>query len=170
MKPPLLHIVFPALLLSLLLNVGCKNDTDVNADTPSDNDGGDTSEDSDWITDFDKAKEIAKQENKLILMDFTGSDWCHYCVKFNEEVLSKEEFKTYAKENLVLVKVDFPRNKEQSAALKKANAALQEKYQVNGYPTYVVLNSGGEEIGRQEGYSTGGPKAFTAKIRSYTKK
>src|SRR5213594_730237 len=85
-----------------------------------------------WLTDLPKAQAKAKEEKKLVLMDFTGSDWCGFCIKLNKEVFSKPEFQEYAKKNLVLVEVDFPTKKELSAELKKANAALKQKYGVNG--------------------------------------
>jgi protein disulfide-isomerase len=120
-----------------------------------------------WLTDLPKAEAQAKSENKIVLMDFTGSDWCGWCIKFNKEVLSTPEFAEYAAKNLVLVEVDFPRKKEQSAELKKANRALGSKYKADGYPTFVVLNKEGKEIGRQGGYSAGGPKAFIAKLEGF---
>src|SRR3954466_2554744 len=77
-----------------------------------------------WLTDLPKAQAQAKKENKLVMLDFTGSDWCIWCKKLNAEVFSKPEFADYAKKNLVLVEVDFPNGKEQSAELKKANQEL----------------------------------------------
>src|SRR5690349_17765328 len=83
---------------------------------------------AEWLTDLPQAQAKAKTENKLVLIDFTGSDWCGWCIKFNKEVLSTPEFAEYAAKNLVLVELDFPRKKQQPAQLKKANKALQEKY------------------------------------------
>src|SRR6266481_1993267 len=83
-----------------------------------------------WQTDLAKAQAQAKKENKLVMLDFTGSDWCGWCKKLDAEVFSKPEFASYAKKNLVLVEVDFPRGKQQSAELKKANQALQDKYKI----------------------------------------
>jgi len=123
-----------------------------------------------WLTDLPKAQAQAKKENKQVLMDFTGSDWCGWCIKFNKEVLSTPEFVAYAAKNLVLVEVDFPRKKEQSAELKKANKALGIKYKAEGYPTFVVLDKDGKEIGRQEGYAAGGPTAFIAKLDGFKAK
>src|SRR5882724_2184624 len=103
-----------------------------------------------WNTDLAKAQEQAKKENKLVMLDFTGSDWCPYCIKLNKEVFSKPEFAKYAKENLVLVEVDFPHRKkkgEQSDALKKANDALQQKYNISGFPTMIVLDGEGNKVG-----------------------
>jgi thioredoxin-related protein len=120
-----------------------------------------------WLTDLPKAEAQAKAENKIVLMDFTGSDWCPWCIKFKKEVLDDQKFLDYASKNVVLVEVDFPRKTEQSADLKKANAALNDQYKVNGYPTLVVLDKDGKEIGRQEGYEPGGPKAFIAKLEKF---
>jgi len=126
--------------------------------------------DLNWQTDLKKAQAEAKQENKMVLLDFTGSDWCGWCIKFNKEVLSTPEFATYAAKNLVLVELDFPHQKPQSAELKKANEALKNEYNVRGFPTFVVLSKDGKEIGRQVGYSKGGPEAFTAKLDSFKAK
>ena len=117
-----------------------------------------------WMTDFPAAQKKAKDENKLVLMDFTGSDWCGWCIKLNKEVFSTKEFADYAKDNLVLVEVDFPRRKQLSDAQKKANDALQAKYRAEGFPTIVVLNSKGDEVWKQVGYMAGGPKAWIAKL------
>src|SRR6266550_1824552 len=111
-----------------------------------------------WLTDLPKAQAKAKEEKKLVMLDFTGSDWCGWCIKLHKEVFSKPEFAEYAKKNLVLVEVDFPRAKKQSAELKKANEELQAKYKIEGYPTIIVLNGEGKKVG-VTGYVEGGPKA-----------
>ncbi len=123
-----------------------------------------------WTTDLPKALEQAKTEKKLVLLNFTGSDWCPWCIKFDKEVFSTPEFAQYAKDHLVLVMVDFPRRKELSAQLQDANKALQKKYAVDGFPTYVVLSAEGQEVGRQVGYAPGGPKAFVEKLDGFKKK
>lgn len=105
-----------------------------------------------WLTSLPAAQAQAKKENKLVLMDFTGSDWCEWCKKLDADVLSKPEFVSFAKKNLVLVQVDFPAQKEQSAELKAANRALQSKYNVNGYPTLVVIKPDGTIVWQQVGY------------------
>jgi protein disulfide-isomerase len=120
-----------------------------------------------WLTDLPKAQAQARAENKIVLMDFTGSDWCPWCIKFKKETLDDRKFLDYAAKNVVLVEVDFPHKKEQSADLKKANAALNDKYKVDGYPTLVVLDKDGKEIGRQEGYEPGGPEAFIARLEKF---
>lgn len=116
-----------------------------------------------WLTDVPQAQAQAKKNNKLVLMDFTGSDWCPWCIKLRNEVFDTQEFKTYADKNLVLVEVDFPRKKVQSAELKKANAALERKYGIQGYPTVIVLNADGKKVG-ELGYQPGGPKPFLAAL------
>jgi protein disulfide-isomerase len=123
---------------------------------------------SEWLTDLPKAQAKAKEEKKLVMLDFTGSDWCGWCIKLHNEVFSKPEFAEYAKKNLVLVEVDFPRKKQLSAAQKRANDALQQKYKIEGYPTIIVLNGEGKEVGKL-GYMPGGPKAFIAGLEKLKK-
>ena len=125
--------------------------------------------DVDWQTDLPKAQAKAKAEKKLVMLDFTGSDWCGWCIRLNKEVFSKPEFVQYAQTNLVAVEVDFPRLKKQTEEQKKANQALQEKYKIEGYPTIIVLNGAGEQVG-QLGYMPGGPKAFIAELEKLKKK
>jgi thioredoxin-related protein len=125
-------------------------------------------EDLKWVTELPKAQEQARAEKKLVMLDFTGSDWCGWCIKLNKEVFSQPEFADYAKKNLVLVEVDFPRTKPQSEAQKKANAALQTKYSVAGYPTIVVLDANGKKLG-ELGYEPGGPKTFITELEKLKK-
>jgi thioredoxin-related protein len=123
-----------------------------------------------WLTNTAAAVTQAKKDNKMVLLDFTGSDWCGWCIKFKQEALDTKEFSDYAAKNLVLVEVDFPNNKPQSDQLKKTNQALATHYKVDGYPTFVVLSKDGREIGRQDGYAEGGAKAFIAKLEEFKKK
>lgn len=124
---------------------------------------------SDWLTDMPKALAQAKQERKMVLVDFTGSDWCGWCIKFKKEVLTTSEFVEYAKKNLVLVELDFPKRKELSAAQRTANRNLQAKYQVQGFPTLLLLDGSGREVWRQVGFLKGGPKAFIAALEKAKK-
>ena len=118
-----------------------------------------------WETDFEKASAKAKAEGKYMLIDFSGSDWCGWCVKLDKEVFSMNAFKDYAKENLVLVMADFPRNKsKQSAALQKQNKALAEKFGVRGFPTVYILDPNGKPIDKT-GYQDGGPEAYVEYIK-----
>jgi thioredoxin-related protein len=119
--------------------------------------------DSQWLTSVPQALELAKRENKSVLLDFTGSDWCGWCKKLDAETFSKSEFTDYAAKNLVLVEADFPK-KPQSAELKAANKALKEKYEVHGYPTLIDLAPDGTVLWKQTGYLAGGPAAMIAKL------
>lgn len=118
-----------------------------------------------WGDNYEKAVAQAKAEKKMVVLDFTGSDWCGWCIKLDKEVFSKDEFKTYAKDNLVLMEVDFPQSKAQSKELKAQNAKLQKQHGIQGYPTIIVLNSEGKKVG-ELGYMEGGPKAFIAKLEA----
>lgn len=118
-----------------------------------------------WMTDFEAAKAKAKAENKHMLLDFTGSDWCGWCIKLDKEVFSKDAFKKYAAESLVLVELDFPTPKiKQSAELVKQNKALAKKYAIRGYPTIIVLSPEGELVD-QTGYQRGGAEAYVDHIK-----
>lgn len=126
--------------------------------------------DGEWLTDLAKAKQKAKAENKLILLDFTGSDWCPPCKALHKNVFSSKEFTDYAKKNLVLVEVDFPRSKSQSAELKKANKMLATQFDIKAYPTIVILDSSGKELSKKSGYGGEKPDAFIARIEALKNK
>jgi len=120
-----------------------------------------------WRSDLPGALKQAHSENKQVLLDFTGSDWCPWCIKFDQDVLSTPRFAAYAGQNLELVKVDFPRHTPLPADQQRANDALAKQFGVDGYPTYLLLNSDGREIGRQVGYRDGGPNAFVAELEKF---
>lgn len=108
---------------------------------------------SGWTTDYEQALAQAQKENKNVLVLFTGSDWCSFCIKLHDEVLDKRNFKKFAKDNFVLVYLDFPKRKKQTAKEKRNNGALRQKFKVNGYPGTVILDKDGTELGRIVGYS-----------------
>ena len=112
-----------------------------------------------WLDDFEKAKAQAKTENKKILLDFTGSDWCGWCKKLDAEVFSQQAWKDYAAKHLVLVELDFPRGFQLAAETKKQNDKLAEKFKIQGYPTIVITSASGNRKG-ELGYVAGGPEAF----------
>jgi len=122
-----------------------------------------------WLTDLAKAQAKAKAENKMVLMDFNGSDWCPPCKALRKNVLSTKEFEDYAKKNLVLVDVDFPRGKELPADQKKANEALSEKYGIEGLPTVIVLSGDGKQLKKKVGYSGQETKDFIAELEKLKK-
>jgi len=122
-----------------------------------------------WKTDYQKAQEEAKTSHKLVLLNFTGSDWCGWCTQLDRVILNQQQFKEYASKNLVLVVIDFPRRngpvwKGQSVELKKQNMELADKFNVEGLPTLVVLSSDGKTVWRYEGYYSGGLVAFLAEL------
>ena len=118
-----------------------------------------------WLTDLAKAQALAKAENKMVLLDFTGSDWCPWCIRLKNEVFSQPEFIAYANKNLVLVEVDFPRHKPQSSGQKQANEKLAAQHHIEGYPTIIVLDSNGRKIG-ESGYKPGGPRPYVAMLEA----
>ncbi len=122
-----------------------------------------------WTADFDKGLAKAKVEKKIALVDFTGSDWCSWCMKLDKEIFSTAAFKDYAKDNLLLVEIDFPQIKPLDKAAQAKNEALGQKYKVEGYPTVLVFSSEGKQIGKL-GYTAGGPAAFIAELEKITKK
>ena len=113
-----------------------------------------------WSSDFAAAKKEAVESKKDLLMDFTGSDWCGWCIKLNEEVFSKEPFKTGVKDKFVLVEVDFPKDKSKlSEATVKQNEELREKYGIKGYPTILLADADGKPFAAT-GYQKGGPEEY----------
>ena len=121
-------------------------------------------EEGDWLTDLSKAQAKAKTEKKMVLMDFNGSDWCPPCKALRSTVLNSQAFLDFAKNNLVLVDVDFPHHKQQTEELKKANEALSQKYSIEGFPTVIVLSSDGKELKKKVGYGGESAKDFVAEL------
>lgn len=122
-----------------------------------------------WLDNFDDAKAQAKKQGLPILMDFTGSDWCGWCIKLDKEVFSQKEFKEYAKKSLILFKADFPREKSISAKVRKQNDSLQDKYGVQGYPTIILVDAEGKKIA-QTGYKDGGAKNYVEHLNKLLEK
>ena len=124
---------------------------------------------SDWLHDWNKAQEEAKANHKLLFLNFTGSDWCGWCIKLDKDVFSQPKFKDYAHDNLVLVELDFPRRKSQPTEERKQNMELAQQYEVLGFPTIVVLNSNGQKVWKFDGYFPGGPEAFIEQLQKLPK-
>ena len=116
-----------------------------------------------WLTSYAQAQKEAQAQHKLLLMDFTGSDWCGWCIMLDKEVFSKPEFKDYANKNLVLLELDFPRSKRMPPEITAQNERLMMKYGIQGFPTVVVFDSEGKPLGAL-GYQQGGPQAFIAEL------
>lgn len=126
------------------------------------------SADASWLTDFEEAKKLAADKNIPILADFSGSDWCGWCIKLDQEVFSKNEFKKYAESNLVLFLADFPARKKLPDEVAEQNKALAQKYGIRGYPTVLLLNKDGKVLART-GYQAGGPEAYVQHIKNLVK-
>lgn len=103
-----------------------------------------------WLTDLPKAQAQAKAEGKLVLLNFTGSDFCSSCMRLHKEVFPAPAFTAFAQKRLVLMELDFPLKKKQPEALKKANEAIQKQFKVDGYPTLILLAADGAKLGEVE--------------------
>ncbi|MEY2526928.1 MAG: hypothetical protein QOE73_1699 [Verrucomicrobiota bacterium] len=124
---------------------------------------------SGWLTDYKQAQQEAKANHKLLLLDFTGSDWCGWCIKMDREVFSNPKFKEYASKNLVLLELDFPRRKPQSETERKQNEELAGQYRIEAFPTLVVLNGDGKKLWENPGFFPDGVEAFIAELEKLRK-
>ena len=125
---------------------------------------------SGWTDDFAAAKARAAAEGRKILLVFSGSDWCGWCIRFDKETLSKGEFVKAAAKDFELVMIDSPKDKSKlSATARTQNPKLVAQYNVRGYPHYVVTDAAGKEIARGAGYVKGGPKALLSKLEQMSR-
>jgi thioredoxin-related protein len=120
-----------------------------------------------WHTDLTKATDISIKENKPLFLFFTGSDWCGWCIRLQNEVFKTPEFISWAKKNVVLVELDFPKRKEQAEGIKIQNAQLQQQLQVRGYPTVWFVSASKTAEAKvnlnalgNTGYVAGGPQVW----------
>jgi protein disulfide-isomerase len=120
-----------------------------------------------WHVGLPGALQRAKTENKCVLLLFDGSDWCPASAWVNRNILSKDDFRAYAREHLLLVLVDFPKHLPQSDELKAANAKLSERFNIHYYPTFVLLNSDGKNLGGTLGTRLVSSKAFIDKLEKF---
>ena len=122
------------------------------------------------FTELPKAQESARKLQRPVLVNFIGTGWCPWCKQMKSEVLSKKAFLAYASTNLVLVDLDFPDSDPDSKAISAANRALQERYKVMIFPTFLLVDASGKELGRHEGYLKGGVPAFTQALDGWRSK
>lgn len=113
-----------------------------------------------WLTSMEEAQELAQEQDKPILIKFTGSDWCPPCIMLNKNVFSQDTFAEWADKNVVLVYADFPKRKEISTEQKQHNEALADRYKIKGFPTVVLTDAEGEEIART-GFRRGDAESYT---------
>jgi thioredoxin-related protein len=119
-----------------------------------------------WLTDWTAAKARSAAENKPILINLTGSDWCASCLKIKKEVFTQEAFKNFAAGNLILMEADFPKKTEQSAELKKQNAELEKQYVTDGFPTVLLLDAEGKKLSEDLGGIEGGATVFLTQLKA----
>lgn len=127
---------------------------------------------NDWETDFAKAQAAAAANGKMILLSFSGSDWCQPCIKMKKQIFDSDAFKAFADEKLILVKADFPRTKKNKlpAAQTKANGALAAKYNKKGsFPFTVLLDAKGNIIKSWDGMPKDDAAKFVAQIKNFVK-
>jgi protein disulfide-isomerase len=105
-----------------------------------------------WTENLAEAQSTAAAQKKHVLLNFTGSDWCGWCIKIDKEVFSKPDFKNLAHEKLILVEIDFPESKTLPETVRSQNSQLKQKYGVEGFPTLVLLDSSGKETKRWVGF------------------
>jgi thioredoxin-related protein len=117
-----------------------------------------------WSNDFEASKKKATEEKKDLLLDFTGSDWCTWCIQLNEEVFSKEPFKTGVKDKFVLVELDFPEDdSKMSEATKNQNEKLRDDFGIEGYPSIILCDASGRPYAAT-GYQEGGADKYVAHL------
>jgi protein disulfide-isomerase len=124
----------------------------------------DAAEAIDWKTNFEDARMQAGREGKTLLLNFTGSDWCGWCMRLDREVFSKPEFIAYAKEKLVCVKLDFPKRKQLSESEANQNNELAMKYGIQGFPTVLLVDGKGKLL-LETGYQFGGAQAYVKHLQ-----
>lgn len=127
-----LKILFGLLLLATQLNAAVRHD------------GAKVGE---WTMDYDAALKLAKKENLPLMLNFTGSDWCHWCIEIEHKVFSQPAWQEFAASNIVLVTLDFPRrSKTVPEKYVDRNSQLAAKFGVQGYPTLMILDSDGKTL------------------------
>ena len=129
---------------------------------------------AEWLTDYNQAAKLSIKKNKPILANFTGSDWCGWCKVLDKEVFSTPEFAKWAKKNVILLTVDFPKRTKLSPELQKQNNALQRAFGVRGYPTIWLFKPGKGQNPKKDinplgktGYVRGGFKKWVASIEKF---
>ena len=112
-----------------------------------------------WLTNYESAFIKAKKENKHVLINFTGSDWCGWCKRLDAEVFSQPKFKAYAEKNLVLLKLDYPRRTPQPQEVRLRNQQLARDFSVRGFPTILIAKSN-QQVVLRTGYQYGGVEKY----------
>ena len=157
----MIRVIFTVLTVFALQCSGC-----------GDNDSGSRVERTsshDWKTSFSESVQLSADSGKPILAFFTGSNWCGWCKVLNSKILETPVFVEWAKENVIMLELDFPTDYEQSQEIKDQNQQLQKMYGITGFPTIIVMDANGKPI-LQLGYEDVSPDVYAAKIESAIKK
>jgi thioredoxin-related protein len=155
------HLFAAALCAALLVPAAARADEPATAPAPA----AEAKSEVKWVADYDKAVEIAKKEKKDLFVDFTGSDWCGWCVRLRKEVFDHEAFLNEVSKQYVLVELDFPRSEELKAKVPNAarNQELFKKYNLQGYPSILLVTADGD-VFAQLGYQPGGPEKYVERM------
>lgn len=119
-------------IISLLIILSISSYLIAQADYKAANEG--------WLVSLEEAYKLHEKTGKPILANFTGSDWCGWCIRLTKDVFSTNEFKTWSKDNVILLELDFPKRKSLPDEIKAQNASLQNSFKITGYPTIWVFN------------------------------
>lgn len=112
-----------------------------------------------WHDDFKDAEKLAKKDHKPLLLFFTGSDWCGWCKKMNQEIFNSQDFYEMMERKFIFVEIDFPMRKNLPSEITSQNSELKKQYEVKGFPTIIILDPTGSKL-LEVGYRPGGGKAF----------
>jgi len=121
-----------------------------------------------WLVNVDEAYDISKKTGKPIMANFTGSDWCGWCKRLTANVFSKDEFKQWADQNVVLLELDFPRSKTLPQNIMAQNSSLQQAFQVGGYPTVWVFKLSKDDKLNQYSIEALGKTGYSASVEEFT--
>jgi protein disulfide-isomerase len=148
-------------LLCVALLVGCGNEKGSQTPPPSNPSpqGGAQLGDINWMTNYNQAQQKAQRENKPLFLYFNGSDWCHWCQKLDQEILSQPGFIQKVRDHFIFVRVDFPQNNPLPEQQAMANERLKDMFHVQGFPTIVIVNGKGEVLG-ELGYRAMSPENY----------
>ncbi|MBL7215575.1 MAG: thioredoxin family protein [Phycisphaerae bacterium] len=158
-KRRILQVLSLLLVFTIVLVAGFRRKADVSATTAS------SASTDHWMTDFEKAKQTAREEDKDLLIDFAGSDWCYWCQRLDKEVFSKTAFLQEAGKQFVFVLLDFPNDKSgQTAEIQRQNERLARQFDVEGFPTVFLTDANGRPYART-GYMEGGAQTYLEHLR-----
>lgn len=123
-----------------------------------------------WTENFQTAVASSKQQKKPILMLFTGSDWCKFCIMMEKDAFGKPEFEQFLSKNFILFKADFPRGKKLQPGIVQQNNALARKYNVEGFPTVLIVSADGKVLAQTGYLRNSGIKEYTRHYEDILKK